>query len=385
MKVPLLDLKAQYRQIEKEIKRAIDGVLESQMFILGETVRSFEEKAAAYCEVEFAYSCASGSDAILLALEALGVSDGDEVITTPFSFFSTASYIVRLGAVPKFVDIDPRTFNIDAEKIEAAISEKTKAIMPVHLFGQMAEMAKIMEIAGRHGIPVVEDAAQAIGARYDGKAAGSMGAVGAFSFYPTKNLSCYGDGGLMTTSDSAVAGRLDWLRRHGETGKNRHTMLGINSRLDALQAAVLSAKLPYLDEWNKARRANAHLYDELFRQLEIDPEVVRTPYSIAAENSDHRHVYHLYTLRVRDRDRLSDRVRDRDRLSEFLRERAIGHLIAYPVPLYLQPCFAFLGYEKGLCPETERAVGEVISLPVYPELTREQIEQVVAAVAEFYR
>jgi dTDP-4-amino-4,6-dideoxygalactose transaminase len=374
MKVPLLDLKAQFKTIEKDIRQAIEGSLQSQMFILGETVREFEKKIAAYCEVKYAYGCASGSDAILLALEALGVGKGDEVITSPFSFFSTASYICRIGAKPVFADIDPRTFNIDPGSVEGAVTEKTKAILPVHLFGQCADMGGIMAVAERHNIPVVEDAAQAIGARYNGKPAGSIGAAGAFSFYPTKNLSCYGDGGLMTTSDGALAGKLDWLRRHGETGKNRHTILGINSRLDAIQAAVLTAKLPYLDKWNENRRANALLYNELFRQAEIDPELVKVPYSIEEENEAHRHVYHLYTLRVHNR----------DNLSAFLQKKEIGHLIAYPIPLYLQPCFAFLGYKKDLRPETEKAAEEVISLPIYPELKTEQIEAVVDAIAEFY-
>jgi len=375
MKVPLLDLKAQYRQIEKEIRKAIDGVLESQMFILGETVRSFEEKAAAYCEVPHAVGCASGSDALQLALMALKIGPGDEVITTPFSFYASTSYIVRLGAVPVFADIDPRTFNIDAEKIEAAISEKTKAIMPVHLFGQMAEMVKIMEIAGRHGIPVVEDAAQAIGARYNSRPAGSIGTLGCFSFFPSKNLGAYGDGGLVTTADEKLAERLRSLRMHGEREKYIHHEIGINSRLDALQAAVLETKLPWLDGWSDARRENAETYNKLFQERDLAPGMVVTPHNAESENKRHRHIYNQYTLRAEARDELAD----------FLRNKGIGHAVYYPVPLYLQPCFAFLGHEKGLCPETERAVEEVISLPVYPELTAEQIEQVVAAIAEFYR
>ena len=375
MKVPLLDLKAQYKQIEKEIRRAIDSVLESQMFILGETVRGFEHKMAAYCEVPHAVGCASGSDALQLALMALGIGPGDEVITSPFSFYASTSYIVRLGAVPVFVDIDPQTFNIDARKIEAAITEKTKAIMPVHLFGQMAEMARIMEIAENRGIPVVEDAAQAIGARYDGRPAGSIGTLGCFSFFPSKNLGAYGDGGLVTTADEKLAERLRTLRMHGEREKYIHHEIGINSRLDALQAAVLETKLQWLDGWSDARRENAITYDKLFRERALAPGMVVTPHNAESDNKRHRHIYNQYTLRAEARDELAD----------FLRSKGIGHAVYYPVPLYLQPCFVFLGHEKGLCPETEKAADEVISLPVYPELTLEQQEAVVDSVEEFYR
>ena len=375
MRVPLLDLKLQFKQIEHDVRSAIDGLLESQMFVLGQSVKDIETSIAQLCGVKHAYGCASGSDAIQIALTALGVGPGDEVITSPFSFFSTASYIVRTGARPVFADIDPATFNVDPASIDAALTERTKAILPVHLFGQPARMDAIMEIAGARGIPVVEDAAQAIGTAFDGAPVGGLGTAAAFSFYPTKNLSCYGDGGMMTTSDDELAYKLDWLRRHGETGKNLHTMLGLNSRLDAIHAAVLSAKLPYLEGWNEGRRANAQLYNELFQQAGIDPDLVKTPYSIETENKAHRHVYHQYTLRAAHR----------DKLAEHLRAREIGYLIAYPSTLYQQPCFAHLGYAEGLCPEAEKAASEVISLPIFPELNREQIEWVVEAIAEFYK
>ena len=375
MRVPLLDLKLQFKQIEHEVRSAIDGLLESQMFVLGQAVKDIETGIAQLCGAKHAYGCASGSDAIQIALTALDVGPGDEVITSPFSFFSTASYIVRTGAKPVFADIEPDTFNVDPAAVEAAIGESTKAILPVHLFGQPARMDAINEIAGARGIPVVEDAAQAIGALFDGTPAGSLGTAAAFSFYPTKNLSCYGDGGMMTTSDDELAYKLDWLRRHGETGKNMHTMLGMNSRLDAIHAAVLSAKLPYLDGWNEGRRANAQAYNELFRQAGINSNLVKTPYSIETENKAHRHVYHQYTLRVESR----------DELAEHLRAREIGCLIAYPSTLYQQPCFSHLGYSDGLCPEAEKAATEVISLPIFPELTRAQIEAVVEAISEFYQ
>jgi dTDP-4-amino-4,6-dideoxygalactose transaminase len=375
MNVPLLDLRAQFKQIEEDVRSAIEGVLQSQLFILGETVHRFEEKIAAYCEAPHAVGCASGSDALQIALMALDVGPGDEVITSPFSFYASTSYIVRLGAKPVFADIDPRTFNIDPDGIAAAVTKRTKAIMPVHLFGQCAEMGGIMEIAERHGLPVVEDAAQAIGSRFDGRPAGSIGTIGCFSFFPSKNLGAYGDGGMMITADSRLADRLRTLRVHGEREKYVHHEIGINSRLDALQAAVLGAKLPYLDGWSDARSANARNYNRLFRECGLAPETIETPYDAGVENKRHRHIYNQYTIKVKNRDSLSAHLRD----------NGIGHAVYYPVPLYLQPCFSFLGFEKGLCPETEKAAEEVISLPIYPELTKEQIEAVVRSIAEFYK
>ena len=375
MRVPLLDLKPQFRQIEKDVRAAIDRLLESQMFVLGEAVRSFEEAIAAYCEVPYAIGCASGSDALQLALMALDVGPGDEVVTTPFSFYATASYIYRLGAKPVFADINPDTFNIDPASVEAVITDRTKAILPVHLYGQTADMDGILKATERQGIPIVEDAAQAIGARYDGRPAGSIGTVGCFSFFPSKNLGAYGDAGLVITSDPILAERVRHLRVHGEYEKYVHQEVGINSRLDALQAAVLEVKIPHLDGWSDGRRRNAETYNRLLSERGLKPDKVKTPFNTEANNKRHRHIFNQYTLRVRDR----------DALAEHLRKREIGHAIYYPLPLYLQPCFKDLGYQRGLCPEAERAAAEVISLPIYPELTEEQLTAVVDAIEEFYQ
>ncbi len=375
MRVPLLDLRLQFRQIEEEIRAAIDSVLESQQFIMGEAVESFERAVASYCEVPNAIGCASGSDAILLALTALGVGPGDEVITTPFSFYSTASSITRLGARPVFADIDPDSFNICPDSVEALLGPRTRAILPVHLYGQMAEMDRIAAIARGAGAAVVEDAAQSIGARFDGRPAGSIGDAGCFSFFPSKNLGAYGDAGLMTTGDKELAGRLRVLRLHGEREKYVHHEVGINSRLDAIQAAVLGVKLKYVDGWSDARRGNAERYDRLLAKRGLVPEKATLPYNGENRNKRHRHIYHQYTLRVRQR----------DGLAKHLRSVGIGHAVYYPVPLYLQPCFRFLGYKEGLCPEAEKASREVISLPIFPELTEAQQEAVVDAIAEFYK
>lgn len=374
MRVPMLDLRPQYRSIEKEVREAIDRVLESQRFIFGEVLEDFERSVAEYCEVPHAIGCASGSDALLLALMVFGIGTGDEVITTPFSFYSTASSITRLGAKPVFADIDPRTFNIDPGKIKSAVTNKTKAILPVHLYGQTADMDAVMDIAAGAGLAVIEDAAQAIGSRFDGKPAGGIGTVGCFSFYPSKNLGAYGEGGLLTTSDGQYAERLRILRNHGEKEKYVHYEVGINSRLDAIQAAVLGAKLPYLDSWTDSRRANALRYNKLLEEFNVSPEFVDIPFMIESENERHRHIFHQYTLRAKNR----------ENLAKHLKEAGIGHSIFYPVPLYLQPCFADLGYKRGLCPDAERAAGEVISLPMYPELTESQQLEVVKAIAEFY-
>jgi dTDP-4-amino-4,6-dideoxygalactose transaminase len=374
MKVPYLDLRLQFKQIENDVRSAIEQLFQSQHFIMGETVRKFEENIASYCNVPHAIGCGSGTDALVLGLRALGVGPGDEVITSPFSFFSTASSIVLAGAKPVFADIAPDTFNLDCSMLEDSITEKTAAALPVHLFGQCADMNAIAATAARHGIPVLEDAAQAIGARFDGRPAGSMGDIGIFSFYPTKNLGGYGEAGLLTTAGDELAGKLRFARMHGETDKNVHTMLGINSRLDAIQAAVLDVKLSRLEQWTEARRSNAAAYNELFAAKKLAPEHIQTPYMIESENSRHRHVFNLYTIRARKR----------DALSEHLRSRGIGHIIAYPMPLYLQPCFSHLGYEEDLCPQAELAAKEVISLPIFPELTQEQIETVVGAIEEFY-
>ncbi|HEY8459502.1 MAG TPA: DegT/DnrJ/EryC1/StrS family aminotransferase [Blastocatellia bacterium] len=369
MNVPLLDLRAQFQAIRGEVMAAVERVFESQHFILGPEVEAFERDAAEYCQARHAIGCGSGSDALLLALMAIGVGPGDEVVTSAFTFFATAGSITRLGARAVFVDISPDDFNIDPNLIERAITPRTKAILPVHLFGQCAEMEAIREIAGRHNLPVIEDAAQAIGAEYHKTRAGAMSAVGCFSFFPSKNLGGAGEGGLMTTNDDHLAEKLRLLRVHGMQPKYYHKIVGTNSRLDALQAAVLGVKLKYLDRWSDARRRNAEHYDSLFAEARIE-EVV-TP----AVRPNRRHIFNQYTIRCSRRDELKD----------FLKRRGVGSEIYYPVPLHLQECFAYLGYKAGDLPVTERAARECLSLPIYPELTEEMRRYVVDQIAEFYR
>lgn len=364
MKVPLIDLTRQYATIEAQTKDAIDEVMATQHFILGPKVKELEERVAAFCGTKYAVGCASGTDALLLALMALGVGYGDEVITTPFTFFATAGSISRLGATPVFVDIDPVTYNINPDMIEGSITERTKAIIPVHLFGQCAEMDWINEIARRHNIAVIEDAAQAIGALYKGRPAGSLGAIGAFSFFPTKNLGAAGDGGIMTTNDQELFERLSILRVHGSKPKYYHKVIGINSRIDALQAAILLVKMPFLQEWNEARRANAARYNEL-----LEGTAAVTP--VEAEGCSH--IYNQYTIRVAGR----------DGLIEFLKGKGVGTEIYYPVPLHLQECYSELGYEEGSLPESEKAAREVVSLPIFPELSSDELEYVAACVREY--
>jgi dTDP-4-amino-4,6-dideoxygalactose transaminase len=375
--VPLLDLKPQLASIRDEIDAALRRVVDSQLLILGAEVAEFEKELAAYVGASHAIGCASGTDALVLSLHALAVRAGDEIVTTPFSFFASASCAALLGATPVFVDIEPGTFNIDVERIEDAITPKTKAIVPVHLFGQCADMDPILQTGARRGIPVIEDACQAIGATHRGAAgaprgAGSMGETGAFSFFPSKNLGAFGDGGVVTTNDDALAARLRMLRVHGERERYKHQEIGWNSRLDALQAAVLRVKLPHLDAWSARRVANADRYDRLFVEagLVASESVtlpVRAPYA--------GHIFNQYTIRVRRR----------DALGEHLKARGIGWGIYYPIPLHLQECFAHLGYEPGDFPEAERASQEVLSLPIFPELTPAQIERVVSEIAAFYR
>jgi dTDP-4-amino-4,6-dideoxygalactose transaminase len=373
VQVPLLDLTAQYRSLEAELRAAVLGVVESQRFILGPAVEEFEGAVAELLGVEHAIGCASGTDAILLALRGLDIGAGDEVVTTPFSFFATAGAIHNAGARPVFADIVPDTFNLDAAAAEAAVTKRTAAVMPVHLFGQMAPMPALRSLAGARGIALVEDAAQAIGARQrtaDGGwiTTGSLGDVCAFSFFPSKNLGGFGDGGMMVTDDAALAERLRRLRVHGGRQMYHHEEVGYNSRLDALQAAVLSVKLPHLAAWSAARRTNARRYDEAFAELEgVRPPVV------TAENES---IFNQYTLRV-----LGGR---RDALAAHLREQGVGTSVYYPVPLHLQECFRHLGYGEGDFPESERAAGEVLSLPIYPELTEAQLEHVVAGVRGFF-
>lgn len=369
MKVPLLDLKAQYAPLREEMLAKVGQVFDSQMFVLGSEVQALEEEVAAYSQAKHAIGCASGSDALLLALMALGVKDDDEVITTPYSFFATVSSITRLGAKAVFVDIDPKTYNIDASKVENAITDKTKAIMPVHLYGQCADMDALIEISERRNIPLVEDAAQAIGSEDNGRRAGNMSAIGCFSFYPSKNLGGAGDGGMMTTNDDELAYMLRILRVHGGERRYYHRVVGLNSRLDALQAAVLRVKLPHLDSWSDARVKNAESYNTLFKETGL-ADYITLPF--LRENV--RHIYNQYVIRTPRR----------DELKEFLAVNGIGTDIYYPVPLHLQECFAFLGYKEGNLPESERAAKETLALPIYPELTIEQQEYVVEKVKEFY-
>jgi dTDP-4-amino-4,6-dideoxygalactose transaminase len=372
MQVPLLDLKAQYATLREELLAAVGRVFESQGFVLGADVRALEEEVAAYTGARHAVGCASGSDALLLALMALDVRAGDEIVTTPYSFFATAGSIARLGARPVFVDIDPRTYNIDAGRIEPVINERTRALMPVHLYGQCAEMGALGEIAARHNVPVVEDAAQAIGAGEGGRGAGAMGEIGCLSFYPTKNLGGAGDGGMLTTDDDSLAARLRSLRVHGESSKYHHQEIGFNSRLDTLQAAVLRVKLPRLDSWSDARALNAARYRELFADAGLLEEV-----GLPFEREGARHIYNQFVVRVGGG--------RRDALVEHLRREGVGTEVYYPVPLHLQECFRYLGHHEGDFPEAERAARETLALPVYPELTEGQQRYVVDTVRDFFR
>jgi dTDP-4-amino-4,6-dideoxygalactose transaminase len=368
MKVPLLDLVAQHQTIRQEVLEAVTDVFDRQQFIMGVEVEKFESAVAGYCQVRHAIGCASGSDALLLALMALGLGPGDEVITTSFTFFATTSAITRLGAHPVYLDISRNDFNLDVDLLERSISPRTRAIMPVHLYGQCAQMDAIMEVARSHKIPVIEDAAQAVGAEFQGRRAGSIGDIGCFSFFPTKNLGGAGDGGLITTNDDELAAKLRILRVHGMEPKYYHHVVGINSRLDALQAAVLRVKLKCLDQWNEARRSNACRYDKLFAEAGLE-EVV-----LPKVRAGNKHIFHQYTIRCSRR----------DELKAFLQQAGIGTEIYYPVPLHLQKCFEFLGYNRGDLPETEKAAQECLSLPVYAELTEQQQEYVAGEIIKFY-
>ncbi|MCI0664409.1 MAG: DegT/DnrJ/EryC1/StrS family aminotransferase [Acidobacteria bacterium] len=368
MNVPLIDLRAQFDTIRAEVMAAVERVFESQQFILGQEVETFERAVADYCRVRHAIGCGSGSDALLLALMALGIGAGQEVITVSHSFFATAGCIARLGARPVFVDVNLDDFNLDERRLERAITQRTAAIIPVHLFGQCAEMDRILEIAERYQLPVIEDAAQAIGAEYYGRRAGTMGVIGCFSFFPTKNLGGAGECGLLTTNDDALAEKLRLLRVHGMQPKYYHRMIGINSRPDALQAAVLRVKLKYLDQWSEGRRQNAARYDELFARAGLE-EVV-TPLT----RPNRHHIFNQYTIRCSRRDDLMD----------YLREEGVGCEIYYPVPLHLQECFGDLGYGEGDLPVTERVALESLSIPIYPELTSEMQELVVDKITAFY-
>lgn len=370
MSVPMLDLKAQHETIKDAVLARVGSVIERQQFIMGPEIAELEREVAALCHTPHAIGCASGTDALLLPLKALELRPGDEVISPSFTFFATAGAIHNAGGTPVFVDIEPGTFNVDVAAVEAAITPRTRAIVVVHLYGQMAAMERLLPLAERHGLPIIEDAAQAIGARrrVDGewRMAGELGWVGTISFFPSKNLGGWGDGGMMVTSDEALAERLRRLRVHGGARQYHHDEVGFNSRLDSLQAAVLLAKLPHLADWSAGRRERAARYDRLLADL---PQV-RTPVVDPANEP----IFHQYTLRVARR----------DALREFLASREIASMVYYPIGLHLQPCFAHLGMTAGALPETERAMGEVISLPIYPELGDAQQDEVVGAIREFY-
>ena len=364
MHIPLLDLKAQYATIKNEVQSAISEVLESQCCIGGPKVEELEQEIAAISDCKFAVGVSSGTDAILNALMSLDIGSGDEVITTPFTFFATAGCIARTGAKPVFVDIDPQTFNIDPALIETTVTEKTKAIIPVHLFGQMVDMDPIMEIARKHNLAVIEDAAQSITSTYKGKKAGSFGSAGCFSFFPSKNLGAAGDGGMTVTNDEKLYNQLKMMKNHGQNPKYYHKFIGANFRLDPIQAAVLLVKLPHLDNWSKARRKNADYYNSKFAGTAIT-----TPYI----SPDCVSIYNQYVIRVPNR----------DKLFAHMKEKNIGCDIYYPVPMHLQQCFEYLGYKQGDFPQAEKAAKEVLALPVYPELSDEMKDYVACTIVEF--
>jgi dTDP-4-amino-4,6-dideoxygalactose transaminase len=379
MGVPLLDLKAQHATIRTRVMAAIAEVMESQLFILGPQVKQLEQEVAAYSGCRHAVGVSSGTDALLVSLMAEGIGPGDEVITTPYSFFATAGCVSRVGARPVFVDIDPVSYNIDPSRIEAAVTPRTKAIIPVHLYGQTADMDPIMEIAKRRNLAVIEDGAQAIGAEYKGRRAGSIGHYGCFSFFPSKNLGGAGDGGMVTTNDDDRAERLRVMRAHGGKPKYYHGVIGGNFRLDTLQAAVLIVKLEHLDEWTAGRQKNADTYRRLFRKagVVVEPGAMkgRKGLILPAELPNRRHIYNQFVIRV-------DR---RDDLRAHLKEKGIGNEVYYPVPFHMQKCYAGLGYKEGDFPASEAAARESLALPIYAELTESMMAEVVGVVAGFVR
>jgi dTDP-4-amino-4,6-dideoxygalactose transaminase len=390
--VPLLDLKAQYATLRDEIREAIDRVSESQHFILGPEVEALEQEVADYSQCKFGIGMSSGSDALLVALMAIDLKPGDEVITSPYTFFATAGAVARLNARPVFVDIDPLTYNIDPASVEAAITERTRAIIPIHLYGQVADMTPLMELARRRNIYVIEDAAQAIGAESEGRRAGSIGDMGCFSFFPSKNLGGFGDGGMITTNDPDLAKKIKLLRNHGYSPKYYNKVVGGNFRLDAIQAAILRVKLKYLDQWTEARQRNAMTYRRLFEEAELSirPAMVgglngsgasagelakMSGVVLPQEVPNGRHIYNQFVIRSGQR----------DQLMKHLKDHKIGTEIYYPVPMHEQECFADLGYTAGDFPRSERAAAETLALPIYPELTEEMLATVVNVIAEFYR
>jgi dTDP-4-amino-4,6-dideoxygalactose transaminase len=367
--VPLLDLQLQYAPLRAAILDAMTRVADSQRFIGGPELDAFEREIAALLEVEHAVGMSSGTDALLAALMALGVGPGDEVITSTYSFFATAGCVARLGATPVLVDIDPETFNLDTAAATAAIGPRTKAIIPVHLYGQLTDMAPLMEASRAQGVAIVEDACQSIGAKYQGKQAGSWGLTACFSFFPSKNLGAFGDGGLATTNDASFARELRLMRGHGSEKRYYHEKVGANFRLDAIQAAILRVKAPHLQAWTGARRANAAKYRELFTKAGLTDRI-----TLPVERDDCFHIYNQFVIRVPQR----------DALRAHLDARGIGTEVYYPVPFHLQECFRYLGHEAGDFPEAERAAAETLALPIFGELTPRQLEQVVSAIRDFY-
>lgn len=360
-KIPLLDLKAQYQSIKEEIQEAIDRVFASGQYILGPEVSQLEEEIAQYIGTDYAIAVANGSDALTLVLKAWDIGAGDEIITSPYTFFASAECASQVGAIPVFIDIDPVTYCLDVGKIVQAITPKTKAIIPVHIFGQACEMDKIMELAHKHKLLVLEDACQAIGGKYKGKKLGSLGHASAFSFFPTKNLGCYGDGGIITTNDKELAEKLKILRVHGSNPKYYHSLFGFNSRLDAMQAAMLQVKLPYLDTWNNKRRYNASLYNKLI----TNPKVIKPQEAEYAES-----VYHLYMIQVKNR----------DSFRTYMEKKGIATGIYYPVPLHLQEVYQDLGYKEGDLPICEQIASRAVAIPLYPELTEDQIKYIAESI-----
>jgi dTDP-4-amino-4,6-dideoxygalactose transaminase len=366
MQVNFVDLKAQYLTIKPEIDRAIEGVITNTAFVLGKAVEEFEKKFASYCETKHCLGVNSGTSALIMTLQALGIGEGDEVITTPNTFIATAEAISQVGAKPVFVDIQENSYNIDPTKLEKAITQKTKAIIPVHLYGQTADMDPILKVAEKNKIPVIEDACQSHGALYNGKKAGSLALAGCFSFYPGKNLGAYGEGGAVTTNSDEIAQKIKMLRDHGSAKKFYHEYIGNNCRLEGIQGAVLSVKLNHLDDWNEKRKNNADLYRKYLKGTGVvTPEEM--PYA--------KHVYHVFCIRVKEREKLID----------FLKQKGIFTNIHYPIPIHLQNAYGFLGYKKGSFPVTERVVDEILSLPMFAELTEEQIKYTADSIKEFYK
>lgn len=367
MSIPLLDLKAQYLDIKEEIDQAILNVLDSSKFIFGPQMKTFEEEVASYCGTKYAVGVGNGTDALVLALKACGIEPGDEVITSPFTFFASAEAIAQVGAKPVFVDVDPNTLNMDPTKLETAITPKTKGLIPVHIFGQMADMDPIMDLAKKYNLKVIEDAAQAIGAEYKGQRAGSIGTAGTFSFFPTKNLGGYGDGGMVVTNDEEIAEKIKVLRFHGCQTKYYHDEIGYNSRLDDIEAAILRVKLKYLNQWNEARAEKAAFYNELLAPLAKEG-LVTLPFTA----EDCKHVFHLYVMRTPHR----------EKLMEALRKEGIANAIYYPVPLHLQKAFDYLEYKMGDFPVAEEACAQALAIPCYPELSKESQEKIAKVVLD---